>query len=104
MPVEEEEKEQKSNTSLRELLRKLNINKRGSYSDEHTYVIDLKDSDEYGSYNSLLERNGRLKEIDESSFVTADNAALDYRYKDEYLISLVADFNEDTYKIVIIEM
>lgn len=95
---------EKEHITLHTLLKKLHINRRGSYSEEDTYTIDLEDSDEYGIYNSILERDGRLENIYESSFVTPDNANLDYKYGDEYLISLIADFNEDTYKIVIVEM
>ena len=87
-----------------QLLRELNIDKRGSYSEDNTYVIDLSGSNEFGRINSILDRNDLLELIDESSYVTENNANLDYRYQDQYLLSLIADFENDYYQLVIVEM
>lgn len=95
-------KEQAS--TIEELLKELKINKRGNYSDDDTYTIDLKDSNEFGVYSSKLDRSDALEPIDESSYVTADNSNLDYKYGDQYILSLIADFDNDYYSLVITEM
>lgn len=90
--------------TIYELLRELGINKIGTYSDNDTYTIDLNDSNEYGRINSTLDRSEILDPIDESSYLTADNANLDYKYEDQFILSLIADFEEDYYQLVITEM
>ena len=90
--------------SVYQLLKELDIDKRGSYADTDTYVIDLDNSNDYGRINSILDRSELLEPIDESSYLTADNANLDYKYEDQFFLSLIADFEEDNYQLVIIEM
>lgn len=102
--LENPEGEEKTPLTLHELLRELGINKTGTYSDNSTYTIDLTDSNDYGRINSTLDRSNLLDPIDESSYVTADNANLDYKYQDQFILSLIADFEEDYYQLVITEM
>lgn len=102
--LENPESEEKLPLTLYELLREIGIDKTGTYSDNDTYTIDLTDSNEYGRINSLLDRSDILDPIDESSYVTADNANLDYKYQDQFILSLIADFEEDYYQLVITEM
>ena len=64
----------------------------------------MNDSNEYGRINSTLDRSEILDPIDESSYLTADNANLDYKYEDQFILSLIADFEEDYYQLVITEM
>ena len=90
--------------TLYELLKELGITKRGSYADTDTYVIDLDNSNDYGRINSILDRSDLLDPIDESSYLTVDAASLDYKYEDQFIISLIADFEEDYYQLVITEM
>lgn len=98
------EYEERIPLTIYELLKELAINKTGTYSDNDTYTIDLADSNEYGRINSTLDRSEILDPIDESSYVTADNANLDYKYQDQFILSLIADFEEDYYQLVITEM
>ena len=90
--------------SVYQLLKELGIDKRGSYADTDTYVIDLDNSNDYGRINSILDRSDLLDPIDESSYLTVDAASLDYKYEDQFIISLIADFEEDYYQLVITEM
>ena len=102
--LENPEYKEKTPLIIYELLRELGINKIGTYSDNDTYTIDLNDSNEYGRINSTLDRSEILDPIDESSYLTADNANLDYKYEDQFILSLIADFEEDYYQLVITEM
>lgn len=90
--------------NIEQLSKELGITARGQRGDDNTYTINIKDSNEYGRYESLLYKSDLLEVLDESSYVTADNANLDYKYENQYILSLIADFDEDLYKLVIIEM
>ena len=90
--------------SVKELLAGLNINKVGTYSDTDSYVIDLDGSNEWGNINSKLDKSDLLEYQDEVSFLNVDNSNQVYNYLDEYQITLMADFNEDSYQLVIAEI
>lgn len=91
--------------SIRELLDKLGLNKYvGTYSNQNSYVIDIKDSDEWGRINSKLYASNLLDYQDEVSFLNMDNGNQVYNYEDEYQITLMNNFEEDTYQLVISEM
>ena len=89
---------------IRELLDSLGIDREGASGDNGTYTVDIMDSNEFGRFNSILDKSDLLEEVIESSYLTSENANLDYKFEDQYLLSLIADFDEDTYKLVIIEM
>lgn len=85
---------------MEEFLNSIGINKRGTYSDDNSYVIDLSDDREYAKYYSILDRSDALDLLEDSSAVTFDNANVMFQ-SDEYMINIIADWNADTYKIVI---
>lgn len=85
---------------MEEFLNSIGINKRGTYSDDNSYVIDLSDDREYAKYYSILDRSDELDLLEDSSTVTFDNANVMFQ-SDEYMINIIADWNADTYKIVI---
>ena len=88
--------------SIEELLEELGITLRGNYSEEDNYVIDISNSNEYGRINSILDRSDMLEFIEDSSFLTEENANMTYKYEDDYMLNLMADFDENTYQLVII--
>lgn len=90
--------------SIEQLVKDLKINKAGSYSKDKSYVIDLESSDEFGRMYSILDRNDNLTYMEDYSLLTPDNSSLIYQYNREYQIALIADFKNDTYKIVIQEL
>lgn len=87
---------------IEELLTELGITLRGNYSEEDNYVIDISNSNEYGRINSTLDRSDILEFIEDSSFLTEENANMTYKYEDDYMLNLMADFDENTYQLVII--
>lgn len=87
---------------IEELLTELGITLRGNYSEEDNYVIDISNSNEYGRINSILDRSDMLEFIEDSSFLTEENANMTYKYEDDYMLNLMADFDENTYQLVII--
>lgn len=87
---------------IEELLTELGITLQGNYSEEDNYVIDISNSNEYGRINSILDRSDMLEFIEDSSFLTEENANMTYKYEDDYMLNLMADFDENTYQLVII--
>lgn len=91
--------------NIRELLQELGLGSLvGTYSDQDAYVIDLKDSNEWGRINSKLDKSNLLEYQDEVSFLNIDNGNQVYNYEDKYQITLMNDFEEDSYQLVISEI
>ena len=88
---------------LEELLNALKINSRGSYSQDGSYVIDITNSDKWGAFYQRLEDTDLLDLQEESSLLTEEEASLMYT-NDDFVFTLMADFNENIYKLVIKEL
>ena len=88
-----------------EVLKKLNINKKGSYSSKEEFVVDIEDSDEYGKIYSKLDNNPYVSLYEENCHVTADNATMYFEFEPDddttFILILTADFNENIYKLSI---
>ena len=87
---------------MEELLQQIGIKETPNESNDGTYVIDIKDSNEYGVYYSKLDRSPLLDEDEESSNVTIDGSTIVY-ISDDYTLTLIADFASDQYKLTIRE-
>ncbi|MBO7696645.1 MAG: hypothetical protein J6T10_28795 [Methanobrevibacter sp.] len=87
---------------MESVLRKLNIYLEGSYSKDGSYVVDIYDSDDFGRIYSLLDNNNSVEELDDSSLLNQHSANISYLY-DDYQLTLIADFDEDLYKLVVTE-
>ncbi len=66
------------------------------------YVIDLADSNEYDKILNKLERADSLEEDEDSSVVGYDSASSVFE-NDDYYITILADFKNDTYKLTVKE-
>ena len=86
-----------------EFLKQLGIDKEASKDSSGTYVIDINDSDEYGRIFSKLDKSKLVDELPESSQVAYETASVQYE-SDDYIITLLADFDEDVYKMTIKEI
>lgn len=88
---------------MEEFLRKIGIDGKLNRSREGLYVLDIMDSDEYGRIYSKLDKSDLLDEVVDNSQITYDAANIQYE-SDDYLISLLADFKNDNYKMTIKEI
>lgn len=88
---------------MKELLRKLGINLIGSYAEDGSYVIDIDNSDKWGTIYTKLDNSDLVELQEESSLLTSDNASQIYT-NDDYQLALIADFENDLYKLVISEI
>ena len=86
---------------MEEFLKSLGINGQLQKS-KSSYVLDINDSNEYGRIYSLLDKNDEVEEDSESSQVTMDYSSVRF-FNDEYTIQLIADFENDEYRLTIKE-
>lgn len=90
--------------SIKDLLKLLNINHTGTFSKDGSYVIDLGDNvEDFSEIFSTLEHLEEAEYMDETSLVTVDNTNVSY-IVDDYMISLIGDFDANLYKLVINEV
>ena len=95
-----------ADNTVKNILTRLDIDKTGKY-DNHFYIIDLEDSDEYAKVYSKLNRNAINTEY--PTFGTNSNNSTikitNYFEVEEdnlkYLLFLIADFDKDTYYLKI---
>ncbi len=80
-------------------LEKLGIDEEGQEGKDGSYVVTIKNSDEWGKIFSKLD-NSDLEEMEENSLLTDNNSSLMFR-SDNYQYNLSADFSANEYKLVI---
>lgn len=85
---------------MEELLKQIGIEPNLTKSDEGSYIMDISDSTEYGKIYSKLDRSDLVQEEALSSQVTYDTSSIQYT-ADKYIITLLADFKQDEYKLTI---
>lgn len=86
---------------MEELLKSIGIDAKGEYTKNGSYIVDIKDYDEYGKYYSLLDKS-ELEEVQDTAQITLHTTNLTYA-NDQYQVVLQADLDEDLYKIVVTE-
>ena len=92
-----------------ELLQAVGISKKGTYSENGSYVIDIDDYDEYGKFYAILEKsqeNDNLTLLDENSVINVHTTDVHYltyddETEDQYEISLLGNLDQNIYKLVI---
>lgn len=84
-----------------EFLNSIGIYQQGSQKGDK-YIVDLEDSNEYDKVLNKLERADVLEEDEDSSVVGYDSASSVFE-NDDYYITLIADFKNDTYKLTVKE-
>ena len=85
---------------MKEFLKQIGITDEGHETTDGNSVVDLKDSDHFNKVFSKLDKSELVDENEDSSVVNVNITNILY-IGDEYAINLVADFDQDTYKIVV---
>ena len=88
---------------MKELLRKIGITEAGYFSSNNNYVIDFDNSDEYNKAFSKLDRTDLVEENDDTSVINMSVSNIMYS-NDDFSLNLIADFDNDTYKLVVTEL
>jgi hypothetical protein len=84
---------------LEKFLKEIGITQVGHYTTSDAYVIDIEDSDEYGKFYSRLDKCEDLIEDEDSSTITSHTSNIVYE-SEKFRFTLIADFDQDTYKLV----
>ena len=88
---------------MKELLRKIGITEAGYFSSNNNYVIDFDNSEEYNKAFSKLDRTDLVEENDDTSVINMSVSNIMYS-NDDFSLNLIADFDNDTYKLVVTEL
>ena len=94
------------NNHIENILTRLEIDETGKY-ENHFYVIDLKDSDEYAKAYTKLSKNAINTEFPTFGTNTNDSTVKITNYfeleedNEKYLLFLIADFDNDRYYLKI---
>jgi hypothetical protein len=84
---------------LEKFLTEIGISQVGHYTKSNSYVIDIEDSDEYGKIYSSLDKCEELVEDEDSSTITVHTSNIVFE-SDNFQFILMADLDQDTYKLV----
>lgn len=85
-----------------EYLKQLNITLEGEIGDNNSYVVSLKDSNDYGRIFSKLEKSDDLDPLEDNQVVTEQGSSLMYESLSEpFLLNLIADFDGDVYQLIV---
>lgn len=85
---------------MEDILKEVGINRRGNYSSRGAYIVDLDSFDDIGRYQSILDRNDDVEEMEDNSMLNTHTLSLLYKYG-EYTINLKADLDSDKNQIVV---
>lgn len=85
---------------MKELLLKIGISEPGYFSDSKTYVIDFEDSTQYSKAFSKLDKTDLVEELVDSSVSNTSISNVMYT-NDEYSLNIIADFDNDEYKLIV---
>lgn len=88
---------------MKELLKKIGITEAGYFSSNNNYVIDFDNSDEYNKAFSKLDRTDLVEENDDTSVINMSVSNIMYS-NDDFSLNLIADFDDDTYKLVVTDL
>lgn len=86
---------------MEELLKSIGIEETGEYTKNGSYVVDIRDYDDYSKFFSLLEKS-ELEEVQDTAQITIHTTNVTF-VSDKYQIVLQADLDEDMYKLVVTE-
>lgn len=87
---------------MEELLRQLGIDAEPVKGENGSYNINIEDSNEYGRYFSKLDKSDIVEEEQDASSVNFENSSIQFT-NEQYTLTLLADFENDTYSLNIRE-
>lgn len=85
---------------IKDTLKKLGIMREGNKTSNGSYVIDLEDSNDFGRFYSLLDKNEDVEELGDNTINNTHTISLIYMYEGLH-INLTADFDSDEYRVVV---
>lgn len=85
---------------MRDLLNRIGITQPGYFSDSDTYVVDIANANDYSKVSTKLDKSNLVEEVEDSSISNVSVSNIMYE-SNEYSLNLIADFDSDTYKLVV---
>ena len=89
------------NNNLEQLLKDLNITKPGKLNGDK-YIIQLENSDEFSKMYTVLDKYEGA-DLDPEGMVMSSSSSIMIYLTDDFDITLKADFDKDTYQMIIEE-
>lgn len=87
--------------NIKDFLNSIGIYKEGNFKDKQ-YIIDISNSNEFGKYYSILNKSDLVNEDIEVSTVNVENSNIKFN-SDDFDLTLIADFNNSIYKLIVEE-
>lgn len=88
---------------MKELLKSIGITEAGYFSEDGNYIIDFENSNDFNRAFNKLDKSDKLEENDDSSVANLNVSNIMYM-ADTYSLNLIADFEQDVYKLVVTEL
>ena len=88
---------------MKDLLKRIGITQAGYFTEDGNFVIDFDDSDQFNKAFSRLEKSDLVEENEDSSVINLNVSNVMY-IGEGYSFNLIADFDEDSYKMVVTEL
>lgn len=85
---------------MEEFLKSIGIEDKGEYTKDGSYVVDIKNYDDYGKYFSILDKSDKVQEVQDTCMITYHTTTVTFS-SDDFQIVLQADLDEDLYKLVV---
>ena len=86
-------------SNLLDFVDELNLPFSGELNDSDEYIIKLNSSDDFSKLFDKISSNEKLKQVDRP-LTTVDNSTFKFYY-DDILVIIKADFEKDSYKLVV---
>ena len=88
---------------MKDTLKKIGINEPGYFSEDDNYIIDFENSEQFNKAFSRLEKSDLVEENEDSSVIDLNVSNVMY-VGDDYSFNLIAEFEQDIYKLVVSEL
>ena len=85
---------------MKELLSKIGIEQEGEITKDGNYVVDFENSQQFNKAFSRLDKSDLVEENEDTSVANLNVSNVMYE-SDEYALNLIADFDQDVYKLVV---
>lgn len=85
----------------KEFASSLGIEKAGEYKND-AYVIDVSNSLDWGRLFTKIDTSSKVEQLQDNQVVSEQGTSISYLSEDEqFMITLIADFEGDVYSVVI---
>lgn len=88
---------------MKDILKEIGITESGYYSEDDNYIIDFENSNQFNKAFSRLEKSDLVEENEDSSVIDLNVSNVMY-VSDDYSFNLIAEFEQDIYRLVVSEL